>query len=126
MDVIRTVRGKLLLNAQMRALRQAGLHQAAARYQLVQAQLAAQGMPAVCPAKDAFLLPLLALSREAQDKSGLVWLMARTAGEGSTVTECAVLLYGALAGWQYRLVTLPLVEDKTGDDDVANREGEGI
>ena len=239
MDVIRTVRGKLLLNAQMRALRQAGLHQATARYQLVQAQLAAQGMPAVCPAEDAFLLlaglpnlvaehgvqlsgepvldqlhrlldqvddwgshypaqkqplrllalwldkrlrlasssqaevdchgewlalgglelrclghldspwrewaegasalmpieddiaaalllALLALSREAQDKSGLVWLMARTAGEGSTVTECAVLLYGALAGWQYRLAILPLVEDKTGDDDVANREGEGI
>ncbi|WP_270834377.1 hypothetical protein [Aeromonas sp. QDB07] len=74
----------------------------------------------------ALLLALLALSREAQDKSGLVWLMARTAGEGSTVTECAVLLYGALAGWQYRLATLPLVEDKTGDDDVANREGEGI
>ena len=46
MDVTRTVRGKLLLNAQMRALRQAGLHQAAARYQLVQAQLAAQGKTA--------------------------------------------------------------------------------
>jgi len=227
---MRNERGKQLLNGPLQALQQAGLHQAAARYQLVQAQLAAHVMPPVCPAEDAFLLlvglpnlvvahgvqltgePVLdqlhrllnqvdawacyypaqkqpirllalwldkllrlapasqakvgrhgewlvlgslelrclghldtpwrewawgasalmpsahgiaaalslalqALSREAQDNPGLVWLMVRTAGEGSTLTECAVLLYGALAGWQYRLAILPLVEDKTRDDD---------
>jgi len=56
MDVIRTVRGKLLLKTPMLALQQAGLHQAAARYQLVQAQLRAHVMPPVCPVDDPFLL----------------------------------------------------------------------
>lgn len=56
MDVIRTVRGKQLLKAQMQAMQQAGLHQAAARYQLVQAQLGAKPDSRVCPPDDPFLL----------------------------------------------------------------------
>lgn len=56
MDVIRTARGESLLRMPLLALQQAELHQAAARYQLVQAQLEAHVMPPICPVDDRFLL----------------------------------------------------------------------
>lgn len=56
MDVIRTARGESLLRMPLLALQQAELHQAAARYQLVQAQLKAHVMPPICPVDDRFLL----------------------------------------------------------------------
>ena len=56
MDVIRTGRSEALLKAPLLALQQAGLHQAEARYQLVQAQLGNHVMPKVCPRGDPYLL----------------------------------------------------------------------
>jgi len=56
MDVIRTARGESLLRMPLLALQQAELHQAASRYQLVQAQLKAHVMPPICPVDDRLLL----------------------------------------------------------------------
>lgn len=56
MDAIRTEQTDALLKAPLQAFRQVGLHQAEARYQLVQAQLGAHVMPTACPGDDPYLL----------------------------------------------------------------------
>ena len=56
MDAMRTERSEALLKAPLLALQQAGLHQAQARYQRVQAQLGAHGMPTECPEGGPYLL----------------------------------------------------------------------
>ena len=57
MDAIRAERSEALLTAPLRALQQAGLHQAQARYQRVQVQLVGDKvMPTVCPEGDLYLL----------------------------------------------------------------------
>ena len=56
MDAIRAERSEALLTAPLRALQQAGLHQAQARYQRVQVQLGDKVMPTVCPEGDLYLL----------------------------------------------------------------------
>lgn len=56
MDAIRNERSEALLKAPLLALQQAGLHQAQARYQRVQAQLGAHVIPTECPEGDPYLL----------------------------------------------------------------------
>lgn len=56
MDAIRSERSEALLKAPLLALQQAGLHQAHARYQRVQAQLGAHVIPTECPEGDPYLL----------------------------------------------------------------------
>ncbi len=53
---MRNEQGKQLLNGPLQALQQAGLVEAAARYQLVQAQLGTKSDSRVCPPDDPFLL----------------------------------------------------------------------
>ncbi len=56
MDAIRNERSDALLKAPLLTLQQAGLRQAQARYQRVQAQLGDNVVPTVCPEGDPYLL----------------------------------------------------------------------